>query len=143
MRNLKRNLKEHVSTAGESSFAGARETMTKWMEAVSTGRIEDILNLYAPDAILVPTLSNEIVVTEAGRRRYFEFLLSDGGPACTVDHEETRIDRGFSTVRIGGTYTFCFRRPSGEETVPARFLFTFEKLDGHWRITGHHSSRLL
>lgn len=119
----------------------ARATMTKWTEAVASGRIDEILDLYAPDAILVPTLSNEIVVTEDGRRRYFEFFLSDGGPDCLIEFEKMRTDRIRCTVAIGGIYTFCFHRPAGDETVPARFLFTFEEIGSRWLITGHHSSR--
>jgi len=108
---------------------------------VASGQVDQILVLYAPGAILVPTLSNEIIVTENGRRRYFKFLLSDGSPTCTVEREVFRIDRNRGTVTIGGIYTFCFPRLAGEETVPARFLFTFEELNARWLITGHHSSR--
>lgn len=108
---------------------------------MASGQVEEILGLYAPGAFLVPTLSNEIIVTEDGRRRYFEFLLSDGGPTCTIEREEFRIDRNRGTVMICGIYTFCFPRPTGKETVPARFLYAFEELNARWLITGHHSSR--
>lgn len=122
---------------------GARGLLSRWAQAISSGRIEDVLRLYALDAILVPTFSNEIIVEEDGRRRYFENFLSDGGPVCTVDREESRVDRKLGTVAIGGIYSFCLRRGTGEETVPARFLFTFEEIEAHWLITGHHSSRLI
>lgn len=138
---MNQNVVERDQAGEEPGFGGARSTLTKWTQAVASGRIDEILKLYAPDAILVPTLSNEIVVTDDDRRRYFEFFLSDGGPACTVDREEIRVDRSGGSVAIGGIYTFCFSRPGGEETVPARFLFTFEELDARWLITGHHSSR--
>lgn len=121
----------------------ARATLTQWTEAVASGRVNDIVKLYASNAILVPTLSNEILVTAEGRHRYFEFLVSGGGPACNVASEEYRIDQGRDTVTIGGLYTFCFRRSCGEEIVPARFMFTFEEFDGRWLISGHHSSRFV
>ncbi len=120
---------------------GARTTLTRWTEAVTAGQIDAILPLYAPDAILVPTLSNEIVVTEHGRRKYFEFFLSDGGPDCVVDRLVSRTDRKLGTATIAGIYSFRFHRSSGEEIVPARFLFTFEEVNTRWLITGHHSSR--
>ncbi len=138
---MKQNRVDHALELEESRFDGACLTLKQWTEAVASGQVEEILDLYAKDAILVPTLSNEIVVTEDGRRRYFEFFLSDGGPACTVDRTETRIDRKLGTVVIGGIYTFCFSRETGEEWVPARFLFTFEEIGARWLITGHHSSR--
>ena len=138
---LEQNLLEQTVKGDPTRFGEARSTLLKWTEAVASGRIEEILNLYAKDAILVPTLTNEIEVTEDGRRRYFEFFLSRGRASCSVDHEECRIDGHRGTVTIGGIYTFCFRSAEGEETVPARFLFTFEELDARCLITGHHSSR--
>ncbi len=119
----------------------ARATLIRWTEEVAAGRLDAILQLYAPDAILVPTLSNEIVDTEDGRRRYFEFFLSDGHPTCTVKSEQCRTGQKLGTITIGGIYSFRFPRSTGEEIVPARFLFTFEEFNAGWLITGHHSSR--
>lgn len=123
-------------------FQGAHDALKLWTERVAADRIEEVLELYAEDAVLVPTLSNEIHVTEAGRRRYFEFLLSRNVLHCTVEQEVERIELNRGTVAIGGIYTFVFGKEDGkEEAVPARFLFTFEDIDGRWLITGHHSSR--
>ncbi|MEM9631468.1 MAG: nuclear transport factor 2 family protein [Pseudomonadota bacterium] len=138
---MRHNLGDCTQIMEESRFNGARSTLYQWTEAVASGQVEQVLDLYAPDAILVPTLANDIIVTQEGRRRYFEFFLSDGSAHCTVDSEEIRVDQKRCTVTIGGVYSFCFQRPSGEETVPARFLFTFEEMNSRWLITGHHSSR--
>ncbi|MEO0976552.1 MAG: nuclear transport factor 2 family protein [Pseudomonadota bacterium] len=134
---------EHAQRPDARRSDAARATLTRWTEEVAAGRIDTILELYAPDAILVPTLSNEIVVTQDGRRRYFEFFLSDGHPTCTVESEERRTDQRHGTIAIGGIYSFCFPRSTGEEIVPARFLFTFEEVNARWLITGHHSSRCI
>jgi len=45
-------------------------------------------------------------------------------------------------VVVGGHYTFTFLRGGQERIVPARYLFTFEEIDGDWLITGHHSSMM-
>ncbi len=132
---------EHAQILEMGNIEGAQATLVRWRAAVATGRVDNVMALYASDAILVPTLSNEIIVTQDGRRNYFEFFLSDGGPTCTVDREELRINHKNGTVAIGGIYTFCFRRSAGEESIPARFLFNFEEIDARWLITGHHSSR--
>lgn len=138
---MKQELAEHAQDLEDHGFEGAHEALIKWTEAVASGRIEEVLDLYAPDAILVPTLSNEVVVTEDGRRSYFEFFLSNGAARCAVNSQEFRIDHKRGTVAIGGIYTFCFSRNTGEETVPARYLFTFEEIEARWLITGQHSSR--
>lgn len=121
---------------------GARDALFRWADVISSGRVDDVLGLYAPDAILVPTLSNEIGAAEEERRRYFEFFLSGGNPRCTIDRYKSRVSRKLGTVVIGGLYSFRFPRDTGDETVAARFLFTFEEIGAHWLITGHHSSRL-
>jgi len=138
---LRNDPAEHTQRPDARASTVARATLTRWTEEVAAGRIEAILQLYAPDAILVPTLSNEIVVTDDGRRRYFEFFLSDGHPTCRVDSEECRTDHVHGTIAIGGVYSFRFPRSTGEELVPARFLFTFGEVNTRWLITGHHSSR--
>lgn len=138
---MEHSLAKNVDGDDKRLIDGARTTLTRWTEAVAAGRIDAILPLYAPDAILVPTLSNEIVVTEHDRRKYFEFFLSDGGPDCAVERIVSRTDRKLGTATIAGIYAFRFHRLSGEEIVPARFLFTFEEVNTRWLITGHHSSR--
>lgn len=140
---MQQSVVNQSQTAETSDIEAARTTLRQWTEAVAVGRVEGILALYAPDAILVPTLSNEIVSDEAGRRRYFEFFLSNGKAECTINSEKIRIDHKRCTVAIAGIYSFLFQRSTGPETVPARFLFTFERTGGDWRISGHHSSRCI
>lgn len=140
---MKNDLIERAEAFDDCRLSGARATLIKWTEAVASGQVEAIVALYASDAVLVPTLSNEIVADQEGRRRYFEFLLSDGAPTCTVGSEKTRIAGELGNVTIGGTYTFCFRSTAAREKVPARFLFTFEEIAAHWLITAHHSSRCI
>jgi hypothetical protein len=122
--------------------AAARQALFRWAEVISLGQIDAVLALYAPDAILVPTLSDEIREREEERRRYFEAFLSNENLRCTITHFKIRISLKMSTVIIGGLYTFHFRRNGHEEVVPARVLFTFGMIDGRWLITGHHSSRM-
>lgn len=138
---MEHSLAEHTRRFEAHPDDAARATLTQWTEAVASGRIEAILELYAPDAVLVPTLSNEIAVTADCRRKYFEFFLSDGGPDCTLKSVVSRTDRKHGTATVAGIYAFRFRRPTGEETVPARFLFTLEEIGSRWMIIGHHSSR--
>lgn len=126
----------------ESCLAAARKALFHWAEVVSSGHVEDVLSLYATDAILVPTLSDEIGEREDERRRYFEVFLSNENLRCTITTQKKRVSRKLGTVVIGGLYTFRFQRDGREQTVPARFLFTFEEINGRWLITGHHSSRL-
>lgn len=124
-----------------ASLAGAKAALHTWAATVATRDVEAILALYAPDAILVPTLSNEVRDSEDSRREYFRNFLANEGLVCDVQIFKKRVSSKLSTVVVGGLYVFHYREGDRAISVPARFLFTFEQIDGRWLITGHHSSR--
>ncbi|MCC4587259.1 DUF4440 domain-containing protein [Xanthomonas sp. NCPPB 1067] len=122
-------------------LAEADKMLLRWTETVGRRDIDAVLALYAPDAILVPTLSDDIRGRDADRRAYFASFLAADGLSCGVTVQKKRVSAKLGTVVIGGLYTFVFERGGVSEPVHARFLFTFEEIEGRWLITGHHSSR--
>ncbi|WP_295464504.1 nuclear transport factor 2 family protein [uncultured Pseudomonas sp.] len=122
-------------------LAGAKAALHTWAATVATRDVEAILALYAPDAILVPTLSNEVRDCQDSRREYFRNFLANEGLVCDIQIFKKRVSHKLSTVVVGGLYVFHYREGDSAVSVPARFLFTFEQIDGRWLITGHHSSR--
>ncbi|APQ14340.1 DUF4440 domain-containing protein [Pseudomonas oryzihabitans] len=122
-------------------LAGAKAALHTWAATVATRDVEAILALYAPDAILVPTLSNEVRDCQDSRREYFRNFLANEGLVCDVQIFKKRVSSKLSTVVVGGLYVFHYREGDAVVSVPARFLFTFEQINGRWLITGHHSSR--
>lgn len=121
-------------------LAAARGALIRWASAVSAADIDALLALYAEDAILVPTMQDEVRGQEEERRDYFQTFLANPGLTCRIDNMRKRISHKLGTVVIGGHYTFTFLKDGERRVVPARYLFTFEDIDGTWRITGHHSS---
>ncbi|MBB4129267.1 MULTISPECIES: nuclear transport factor 2 family protein [unclassified Xanthomonas] len=119
----------------------AGKVLLRWAETVGRRDIDALLALYADDAILVPTLSDDIRGRYEDRRAYFESFLAVDGLSCGITVQKKRVSARLGTVVIGGLYTFVFERNGVSEPVNARFLFTFEEIDGQWLITGHHSSR--
>ncbi|PPV06521.1 hypothetical protein XBLMG947_2698 [Xanthomonas bromi] len=119
----------------------AGKMLLRWAETVGRRDIDAVLALYAPDAILVPTLSDDIRGRDEDRRAYFATFLAADGLSCGITVQKKRVSARLGTVVIGGLYTFVFERDGVSEPVHARFLFTFEEIDGCWLITGHHSSR--
>lgn len=130
-------------TAARPYLAAARKALLRWAEAVSGGKLEELLALYADDAILVPTMADDIGGHDDERRAYFESFLANPGLKCRIDSLRKRISHKLGTVVVGGHYTFTFERAGKPHTVPARFLFTFEEVNGSWLITGHHSSQFV
>lgn len=121
-------------------LAGAKAALHQWASTVATRDVDKVLSLYAPDAILVPTLSNQVRDCDDSRRSYFENFLANEGLVCDIQVFKKRVSRKLGTVVVGGLYTFVYREQAQRKLVPARFLFTFEQIEGRWMITGHHSS---
>lgn len=121
-------------------LAGAKAALYRWAATVASRDIDQVLALYAVDAILVPTLSNQVRDCDDSRRNYFENFLANDGLVCDIQVFKKRVSRKLGTVVVGGLYTFVFREAGAQKVVPARFLFTFELIEGKWLITGHHSS---
>lgn len=121
-------------------LTGAKAALYQWAATVATRDVAAVLALYAPDAILVPTLSNDVRDCDDSRRHYFESFLANDGLVCDIQVFKKRVSRKLGTVVVGGLYTFIFRQDGKQQRVPARFLFTFECIEDQWLITGHHSS---
>jgi hypothetical protein len=137
------HLNHEAGTADQPGATEANRILFLWIEALGTGDIETLLMLYASDAILVPTLQDDLCTTTADRRRYFEVLLANPGFRCEMGFVQNRTGPASGVVTAAGHYRFVMTGSDGQEvTIPARFLFTFEQVRGIWRITGHHSSRM-
>lgn len=130
-------------TRAQPVLAAARKVLMDWAEAVSARDLEAVLALYSDDAILVPTMADDICGHDTERRAYFETFLAKPGLRCRIDTLRKRIGHTLGTVVAGGHYTFTFERDGEPRIVPARYLFTFEEAGGVWRITGHHSSQFV
>lgn len=122
-------------------LAGAKAALHTWAATIATRDVDKVIQLYASDAILVPTLSNDVRDCEDSRRGYFESFLANDGLVCDIQVFKKRVSQKLGTVVVGGLYTFLYKENGAQQVVPARFLFTFEKIAGEWLITGHHSSR--
>ncbi|MEK9657795.1 MAG: DUF4440 domain-containing protein [bacterium] len=105
-----------------------------WISAIQSHNPDTVLSLYDPEAVLLPTVSNQIRFTQEERRDYFLHFLAKK-PQCKVVSVHSQ---SLSTDReaIGGIYHFSFA--DGTE-AKARYSFVFDS-DG--LIYHHHSSLL-
>jgi uncharacterized protein (TIGR02246 family) len=108
-----------------------------WAEALASGETGRVTALYAPDAVLLPTLSNRMRRNTAEIADYFhEFLL--GGPRARVLDE---IVRTMGDVAVhSGIYRFTMTALKGRPEIDARFTFVYEWQEHDWKIVAHHSS---
>lgn len=116
-----------------------KEAFEKWIAAVSTGSAQAVTALYAPDAVLLPTLSPKVHDTPGKRRDYFNAFTARKDLKGEVNESYIRV---FGDTAVNsGMYTFTYRGDDGAtQAVPARFSFVYRRTDEGWMIIDHHSS---
>lgn len=131
-----------AATAQTWAESEANAAFQGWLTALSGGKPEAIVALYATDATLEATLAPMPLTTQEARLEYFTGLMKKPELKATVQQQHVR---SFGDVVVNsGVYTFSFKDDKGAVVeVPARFSFTYHKAnDGTWLIVDHHSSKL-
>jgi uncharacterized protein (TIGR02246 family) len=115
----------------------------QWNAALQTGDPKKVADLYAKDAVLLPTVSNQVRTDRAAIVDYFEHFLQNKPKGTKIQSVVNVLDR--DTVIDTGVYEFTLTdRETGEKsTVKARYTYAYEKQpDGTWLIVNHHSSKM-
>ncbi|MET9912067.1 SgcJ/EcaC family oxidoreductase [Streptomyces sp. NPDC006476] len=137
-----------VSAAGTEKRAGEpgkkqiAQLFDRWNAALRTGDPEKVADLYAKDAVLLPTVSNKIRTNHAEIVDYFEHFLKNKPVGKKVETIVNVLDR--NSAIDTGIYEFTLTDPkTGEKsTVEARYTYEYEKRGGTWLIVNHHSSKM-
>lgn len=109
-----------------------------WNDALAHGDANKVADRYAPNAVLLPTLSNKVRKTREGIIDYFKHFL-ESKPSGKI--KESTITILSPTVAIdSGIYVFTLTKDGKEQQVEARYTFVYELRDGTWVIVNHHSS---
>jgi uncharacterized protein (TIGR02246 family) len=108
-----------------------------WNAALQTLDPDKVVDLYAEDAILLPTLSNAVRHNHKEIREYFvDFLKKQ--PRGTINESNIR-DRGETAVH-SGIYTFELTTNGETTEAQCRFTYVYAEVGGTWKIVEHHSS---
>lgn len=120
----------------------AIDVLVQWANYVNAGDIDAVVNIFAEDAILLPTFSSKILSNTQDIRAYFSMLASRPGARVEID-ESTIVatDTFEDTVSIAGKYTFHFDKEGQSVAYPARFTFVIV-LNTERPISHQHSSEL-
>jgi uncharacterized protein (TIGR02246 family) len=116
----------------------AFEMADDWAAAFNTGNVEKIVALYAPEALVLGTVSPSLARTPDDLRKYFS--ASSAAKSQVKLGEKAVAVLSNDAVAMTGFYEFS--RPAGgkEVVTPARFTFIMVRRDGGWKIVHHHSS---
>ena len=108
----------------------------EWNKALQTGDPKQVTSLYESDAMLLPTVSNQVRHNHAEIEDYFVNFLAKG-PKGKIDESNVRT---FGDIAINsGIYTFTLKDST---SVQARFTFVYRWNGQCWMIVEHHSSAM-
>lgn len=108
----------------------------EWNSALQTGEPKNVSALYEHNAILLPTVSNQVRHNHAEIEDYFVHFLAKG-PKGVINESNVRT---FGDIAINsGVYTFTF---SDGNSVQARFTYVYRWNGQRWLIVEHHSSAM-
>ena len=107
-----------------------------WNNAVQERDTKRITALYAADAILLPTVSNQVRHSHTEIEAYFVSFTARE-PVGKINEANIRL---LGDIAINsGVYTFTF---ADGLQVQARFTFVYRNTADGWKIIEHHSSRM-
>jgi uncharacterized protein (TIGR02246 family) len=109
----------------------------RWNAALASGNPDAVTELYAEDAVLLPTVSNQVRHNHDEIRDYFVSFLAKK-PQGEINESNIRF-LGRDVVINSGVYTFSF---ANGDVVTARFTYLYRKVGGEWKIAEHHSSAM-
>jgi uncharacterized protein (TIGR02246 family) len=126
-------------------WAGPKEEVAaataQWATKFVDDNPDQILTLYAPDAVLWGTLSPTVRQEPAALREYFVAAFKVL-PGHRVSFGEQLIRVYGKTAINTGYYTFSYVKDGETKTIPARYSFVYVKTDRGWLIVDHHSSAM-
>ncbi len=132
-------LKPSFKRRSQNAEQEVKAVFQKWIAAVSTGNADAVTALYAPEAVLLPTLSPKVHDTPEQRTDYFTAFTARKDLKGEVNESYIRVFQ--DTAVNSGMYTFSYQDEEGRsQSVPARYSFVYRRTDDGWMIIDHHSS---
>ncbi len=113
-----------------------------WTGLMNRGAIDELVGLYAANAVLVPTFSSERVIGEAGLQEYFGKLAGKEGLQVVCNRKSISCIKVIEkSYVLNGEYLFAFKDNGALLSFPSRFSFVID-LSRSAPILHHHSSQM-
>ena len=110
----------------------------RWISAFNRKSTDEIVALYAPDAVFQGTSSPVIRDSPALVRDYFKGLANLGNSTMATGEHRVQL---FGDIAINSGYYTRTSTDNGKTTENrARFTFVYARRNGTWLIVAHHSS---
>ncbi len=120
----------------------AAANFSRWNAALLTGDPSKVVDLYADNLTLLPTMQAKTISNCDGAEKYFA-LFGSFHPTVEI-LEQFVIPISAESYLHCGVYRFMVdAKKGGREPLDARFSFIWKKHGATWEILHHHSSRVL
>ena len=115
------------------------QLVKNWVNTLGTFNPDAVVNLYAPDGILLGTIAENIKVGRDEILTYFNMFVRKK-PIGMIN---TMYIQDFGSSKVAdGIYTFTLTDSLGKKTeVIARYTFVFTQYMDELKIASHHSSK--
>ena len=134
--------------------AAIKQLFVRWNAALQMPNPDNpnpnaVVNLYAREAVLLPTVESGPYTNPDDIRKYFVHFL-ERKPSGVIDGAKRTIRIGCNRAFDAGLYTFTYAAcpqppqpadPNCPATVKARYTYVYEYQGGQWLIAHHHSSK--
>ncbi|MEY4357813.1 MAG: hypothetical protein RL469_1139 [Pseudomonadota bacterium] len=128
------------STCVTATDADVAALFDKWNLTLTTLDSAKVADLYWPDGVLLPTVSNQPRTNTALIKDYFDHFL-EKHPRGRIDERHVHHSCNLSVDM--GLYTFFLLDKNGKpQEVNARYTYVYTYRNGTWKIQHHHSSAM-
>jgi uncharacterized protein (TIGR02246 family) len=125
------------------AIAGPREdafqVIEQFRNAFDASDVQGVVNLFAPDAVFLGTVSPKLATKTEEINAYFQAIKTDM-PRKVVFGEYSTIVLSNTAVVFAGMDKFSSTKDGKTIELPARFTLVVTKDDQGWRISHFHSS---
>lgn len=123
-------------------YQNPEEVLSRWVDGICSGSIDEVGSLYNENAVLIPTFSPHTVATPEGIHGYFEQLATRDKLQVRVYEKSLKKQHlGGDAWILGGIYAFEFEVDQLLLTFASRFTFAVN-LSQERPIIHHHSSQV-
>jgi uncharacterized protein (TIGR02246 family) len=130
----------HATTPALAGRQTIADLFPTWNAALATGDPQKVADLYASDAVLLPTVSNQVRSSRPEIVDYFTKFLTQKPQGVIEDEDIDVLDA--DTAINTGVYRFTLTKDGKQQQVRARYTYVYELREGKWLIVNHHSSAM-
>lgn len=114
----------------------------RWAKAIDSNEVKPVVDLYAPQAVLLTMGGNQPITTQQDRIRYFTQVFNAYQHAHITYTGQKYIQVLADGAVSSGFYTFSWVKNDKPFEAQARYTFVYKATPNGCELITHHSSQL-